>query len=112
MIVHRFPGNTSAEVYAFSQTCDTIHDGDVLVVPDEGIVGVLIGAWPVAVSENSGAFHPTADGFDWSQVEWAPDAEPRDYSASHATARAEIVEAWDGRATHSVIWSPVHAAAA
>jgi hypothetical protein len=112
MIVHRFPGNTSAEVYAFTQTSDAVKDGDVLVVPDEHVVGVLIGAWPVAVSDETGAFHPTQDGFDWSQVEWAPDTDPRDYTASHDAARAEILQAWDGEPTNSVVWGPAYAACA
>lgn len=35
------------DAYAVTQTSDEIADGDVLVLP--GVVGVLVGAWPVAV---------------------------------------------------------------
>jgi hypothetical protein len=53
--VHRFPGLTSGEVYDRTQTDDTIKDGDVLVVPPneveqhDGIVGILVEAWPVVI---------------------------------------------------------------
>jgi hypothetical protein len=53
--IHRFPGLTSSEVYADAQMSDTIKDGDVLcVAPNahethEGVVAVLVDAWPVRV---------------------------------------------------------------
>lgn len=37
------------EAYAETQTNDKIKDGDVLVVPSVGVIGVLVSAWPVAV---------------------------------------------------------------
>lgn len=45
---------SSGEAYDCSQTCDAISDGDVLLVPSEGRVAVLVEAWPVIV----GAGHP------------------------------------------------------
>ena len=55
-----FAGLTSGEVYTRTQTDDVIKDGDVLVVPKngveqhDGIVGFLFGAWPVVVKDNGG----------------------------------------------------------
>jgi hypothetical protein len=47
----------SAEAYDTIQTEDSIQDGDVLIVPNGGIVGILVEAWPVALTSESGAFH-------------------------------------------------------
>lgn len=35
----------------------TVEDGDVLHVPSEGVVGFLLGAWPVAATQIIGEFH-------------------------------------------------------
>ncbi len=45
------------EAYDMTQTTDDIHDGDVLVVQSEGVVGVLVSAWPCAVGTHHGEFH-------------------------------------------------------
>lgn len=53
--IHTFEGLTSGEVYDLTQTDDSIKDGDVLVIPQNlaeshnGIVGILIEAWPTSV---------------------------------------------------------------
>jgi hypothetical protein len=48
--VHRFDAYTdSGEAYALTQCDDRIQDGDVLIVPREGIVGFLFQAWPLAI---------------------------------------------------------------
>ena len=39
----------SGEAYDWTQCSDKIKDGDVLIVPSEGIVGFLYRAWPVAI---------------------------------------------------------------
>lgn len=60
--VHLF--ESSGDAYDASQTRDDISDGDVLVVESERVVGFLVKAWPVAVSDEHGAFHaldPDAD---------------------------------------------------
>lgn len=44
--VHTF--ESSREAYDLTQTDDNIKDGDVLVIPAEGIIGILIEAWPAA----------------------------------------------------------------
>lgn len=45
--VHIF--ESSGEAYDLTQTDDNIKDGDVLVIPNEGIIGILFEAWPAAV---------------------------------------------------------------
>ncbi|WP_406501570.1 hypothetical protein OHA04_27510 [Streptomyces sp. NBC_01590] len=53
--VHRFA--TTAEAYGATQSSDDIHDGDVLVIEPEGVVGFLTGAWPVAITAEHGDLH-------------------------------------------------------
>jgi hypothetical protein len=45
--------------YAETQTNDAIQDGDILVVREAGVVGVMVQAWPVMVTGDSGetGFH-------------------------------------------------------
>lgn len=58
--VHKFEDSGSG--YDRTQWDDSIHDGDILVVESEGVVGFLSDAWPIAVSEEKGNFHGTKDG--------------------------------------------------
>ncbi|WP_406515581.1 hypothetical protein OH809_24955 [Streptomyces sp. NBC_00873] len=53
--VHRF-GDTW-EAYDATQCRDDIADGDVLVIESEQVVGFLVEAWPVAITEAHGEFH-------------------------------------------------------
>jgi hypothetical protein len=53
--VHRF-GDTW-EAYDATQCRDDIADGDVLVIESEQVVGFLVEAWPVAITEAHGQFH-------------------------------------------------------
>ena len=53
--VHTF--SSTGEAYNRSQTDDSIRDGDILYIPDEGVVGFLMAAWPVAVTANTGELH-------------------------------------------------------
>lgn len=53
--VHRFDDTT--EAYDATQCRDGIRDGDVLVVESEKVVGFLVEAWPIAITEASGEFH-------------------------------------------------------
>ncbi|WP_280273413.1 hypothetical protein [Nocardia wallacei] len=55
MTVHIFA--SSDEAYDRSQCDDQIADGDILVIPSEGVAGWLDKAWPVAATRNVGAFH-------------------------------------------------------
>ena len=90
--VHIF--RTSGEAYDASQTHGDIHDGDVLSVPSERVVGILVEAWPTAISEASGAFHVPAPGLDWESVPTVsayPATTPsKDYSASFDAAVEEL----------------------
>lgn len=80
-MMHRFADDH--EAYDMSQTSDVIRDGDVLTT-DDGYVGVLVGAWPVALTSERGCFHRLAEGTDWSDVNG------RDYSRSVELARRFI----------------------
>lgn len=82
-VEHSF--DSTAEAYNMSQTWDAIQDGDILIVPSENVVGVMIEAWPVAVSENTGEFHKLDDDIDWSAIPTLTDT-PKDYSQSFEMA--------------------------
>lgn len=90
--VHTF--GSTGEAYNASQCRDEIKDGDVLSVPSERVVGVLIGAWPTAISEAAGEFHTPSDDLDFSAVPVTsayPDETPtKDYSASFEAAVEEL----------------------
>lgn len=65
--IHTF--DSTGEAYNASQCSDEIKDGDILAVPSEHCVGILIQAWPTAISAQSGEFHrpvgrETFDGYD------------------------------------------------
>lgn len=78
--IHHF--DSTKDAYDQSQTSGNVKDGDVLHVPSEGVTGVMVGAWPTAVTENSGEFHGgLVDGYDWN------DLDGDDYSKSHETAQ-------------------------
>lgn len=55
--------------YDASQCDDEIRDGDILVVESERVVGVLVGAWPVAVTSEHGQFHTLEQGLDLADYE-------------------------------------------
>ena len=84
--VHHF--DSTGEAYNASQTHDDIRDGDVLVVRPEGIVGILVEAWPTVVHftderRDSGAFHELKDPKDKLFEERYPEAlEVADEAAS------------------------------
>ena len=67
--VHEF--ETTSDAYNASQWRDDILNGDVLHVPSEGVIGVLIGAWPVAVVAEGGpgSFHELAEGSRFDAIE-------------------------------------------
>lgn len=67
MKVHTF--DSSGEAYDASQYDDDIKDGDVLHVPSEKVTGLLVKAWPTAVTEKHGSFHRLADGITWESFE-------------------------------------------
>lgn len=82
--VHVF--ETTGEAYDLSQCSDEIANGDVLVVPNENAVGVMLLAWPVALGpDTSGdAFHQPTPDLDWTRVEGATGV--FDYSLSRQIA--------------------------
>jgi hypothetical protein len=60
---------STAAAYDTSQYDERIADGDILIVPSEGVVGFLFQAWPVAVTETNGAFHQLAEGATFASLE-------------------------------------------
>jgi hypothetical protein len=83
--LHTF--ETTGEAYDASQTDDRIRDGDILHVPTEDVVGILLEAWPVAITEKHGEFHLANDDLDWSSVEPVSGGAPKDYRPSFEAAR-------------------------
>lgn len=84
--VHIF--ETTGEAYDGSQCRDDISNGDVLAVPSEGVVGVLVEAWPVAITKEHGAFHTYMPGWHWNRVGITGKiGATHDYSASLTLAR-------------------------
>lgn len=90
MKIHKF--SSTGEAYDASQTHDDIRDGDVLSVESERAVAVLIEAWPVAISENTGEFHPPGATFDWDSVPTTASdyTETKDYMESFKLAVEEL----------------------
>lgn len=59
--------DSTSDAYNASQCDDNIKDGDVLVVPSEGVIGFMYGAWPIAVvyaDDDPGAFHVLGEDAD------------------------------------------------
>jgi len=53
--VHVFPDTVMC--YNDTQVREDIKDGDVLVVPSDEIVGILVEAWPTAITAHYGELH-------------------------------------------------------
>ncbi|MCX4824230.1 hypothetical protein OG883_31115 [Streptomyces sp. NBC_01142] len=54
-MTHQF--DNTREAYNHTQCRDDIRDGDVLVVRSERVVGILVKAWPAAITEAHGELH-------------------------------------------------------
>jgi hypothetical protein len=59
--IHTFTTN-SGRAYDLTQTDRRFKHGDVLVIPSEGVVGVLNHAWPTAVTVESGSLDRLVEG--------------------------------------------------
>lgn len=59
-----FTFDDSGSAYDQTQVRADVHDGDVLHIPSENVVGFLMRAWPVAVSADRGVLHTLADPDD------------------------------------------------
>lgn len=66
-VAHYF--ESTGEAYDASQTSDAIRDGDILVVEAERVVGILVAAWPTAVTIAHGEFHQLGDQTSWADLE-------------------------------------------
>jgi len=58
----------SGDAYDQTQYRDDINFGDVLVVKSEGVVGLLVSAWPVAVTKANGKFHRKTPDGKWENI--------------------------------------------
>ena len=101
--IHNF--ESTSDAYAAVNTDDDVHDGDVLVVESEHVVGVAVQAWPTAVTVEHGAFHTLNDAARWDALGAADEvvhdgklvvaARPAiDYSASRDVALAIADTLW------------------
>ncbi len=59
---------STSEVYDETQVRDDIKFGAILVVHSERVVGFLCGAWPVAVTKQSGSFHAKLPDRSWANM--------------------------------------------
>jgi len=59
--VHTFSCD-SGNAYDLTQCREAIKHGDVLVIPDEQVIGVLDQAWPVAVTVEHGSLDRLVEG--------------------------------------------------
>lgn len=81
----------SGSGYDQTQTDDEIKNGDVLVIASEGVVGILMKAWPIAIvfdpETGPGAFHVFSADVDIKHV----DKHERDESTYTAFPRKYVV---------------------
>jgi hypothetical protein len=83
--VRVFTFDDTGAAYDQTQVRDDIHDGDVLHIPAEHVAGFLMQAWPVAVSEQRGAFYELVDSGDLV-------IDGKDYSPSARVALSALGE--------------------
>ncbi|MGW5720795.1 hypothetical protein ACWEVP_31800 [Amycolatopsis sp. NPDC003865] len=55
VVVHTFGSTGTA--YDIGQCCDDIRSGDLISVPSEHVLAVMVDAWPMAVTKEAGEFH-------------------------------------------------------
>lgn len=54
-------------LYSETQCNDNIKDGDILVC--QGMVAIMVKAWPVSIGQSLGGFHTLAEGITWETFE-------------------------------------------
>lgn len=99
---------SSSEAYSRSQCDDSIRCGDVLHVPSENAIAIMIEAWPSALDEQHKGeeFHVIAADVDTSAIPSVLDDSPLDFSASVAVAR-KLAEPTPPRVEYEVV-GPAH----
>ena len=78
----------SGEAYDATQVDERIKNGDVLIVPSEKVAGVLVEAWPVAVTEAFGHFHQFSKDADISAFPSVSKDKIYDFTDAVAYAKA------------------------
>ena len=56
------------KAYSAAQS-DDMKDGDILIIPSEGVVGIANSAWPMAITKEHGQLHCLGDDYAWEDVE-------------------------------------------
>lgn len=84
--VHVFDSTSLA--YDVSQCSDDVRNGDVLVVPDERAVAIMLSAWPCAIAPDMSGehFHEAATSLNFASVPAIGVGPATDYSPSLALA--------------------------
>ncbi|MDQ0949317.1 hypothetical protein QFZ24_003240 [Streptomyces phaeochromogenes] len=102
ILTHRF--EDTEEAYNATQCRDDIHDGDVLVIEREGVVGFLRSAWPAALTVAHGELHTvTGDPRTLDDGRYVASVEAAEkIAAEHGFPLAEQAEAADAEALHAV----------
>ena len=59
----------SEDAYDETQTNDSIRDGDVLVDKTHHVIGIMMRAWPMAITQKRGEFHTLDSASDWHSFE-------------------------------------------
>lgn len=92
--------------YPATQTSDVIKDGDVLVVPEVGVVGIMVKAWPCAIvgrGLTTVGFHSIEAGSPtWQEY---TDSIAKAYDTARAIAAGESILAYteDGEEQEGVV---------
>lgn len=86
--VHAF--DSTVEAYNASQCSEDVKDGDVLVVPSESAVAILVQAWPMSVTDSHGEFHWSADKSIEAVLNGVAISDGSDYSVSLRMARSVL----------------------
>lgn len=85
--VHRF--DDTSDAYDAAQCDPSVSDGDILVIDSEMVVGVLVEAWPVAVTRQTGAFHRLKNGHSLTWMQTSRGG--RSYEESRIAADREVI---------------------
>lgn len=75
---------STGQAYDACQCDQDVKKGDILLIPDENVVGIA-DTWPFAISKEHGQLHGLEEGY-------TPEGEYPQYAASIAEARRIISE--------------------
>lgn len=67
MQVHMF--DDTGEAYDICQCDERLKEGDVLLIPDEKVVGI-VHCWPIAVTKECGHLHSVKPNEEGTEIDW------------------------------------------